>query len=609
MKYVFLIQLLIITIITMFTSANVLKNKTYLKNTISKSDKFNYFALLFMNITTCYIVAYFFYSSDILKIFLINLSLVAIINVSYSYYVGKKIKKQYIDILTGNIFFSNMLLLLVFLVSFLVLFYEINMLILYVIPFIIGLIIFYIEYKKLRSKGAPDYYKEGTKYHAKGEYNKAFKYFKKAATFDYPAALDSIGLYYEEGKSVLKDEKKAVYYYNKAAKYNYAPSLYNLGFCYFNGKGIEKNYEEAFKCYKKAYELKDLLASYSLGKCYELGNGTAVNYEEAFNCYKFGAANNYPSAYYSLGEFYEKGLFVESSLDEALKNYTSAYNLGLSIAKEKIEYIKEEKIKRKLENIIGLDTVKHEIIGLQAFAKLQKKRIEQNIDSSEKLTLHMIFKGNPGTGKTTIARMVAEMFNNIGVLKTNKVVEVDREALVAQYVGHTAVKTKEVIESALDGVLFIDEAYTLARGGENDFGREAIDTMVKMMEDYRDRIVIILAGYSKDMDNFLKTNSGLKSRFSNIIDFPDYTTDELIKIAELEVKKNGYVLREDAKSKLRQLLEDDRYEPDFGNGRGIRNLFERSVKNMAVRLSKTSETLLTKSDYQTIIPEDIEWVD
>ena len=142
MKYVFLIQLLIITIITMFTSANVLKNKTYLKNTISKSDKFNYFALLFMNITTCYIVAYFFDSSDILKIFLINLSLVAIINVSYSYYVGKKFKKQYIDILTGNIFFSNMLLLLVFLVSFLVLFYEINMLILYVIPFIIGLIIF-----------------------------------------------------------------------------------------------------------------------------------------------------------------------------------------------------------------------------------------------------------------------------------------------------------------------------------------------------------------------------------------------------------------------------------------------------------------------------------
>ena len=127
MKYVFLIQLLIITIITMFTSANVLKNKTYLKNTISKSDKFNYFALLFMNITTCYIVAYFFDSSDILKIFLINLSLVAIINVSYSYYVGKKFKKQYIDILTGNIFFSNMLLLLVFLVSFLVLFYEINM--------------------------------------------------------------------------------------------------------------------------------------------------------------------------------------------------------------------------------------------------------------------------------------------------------------------------------------------------------------------------------------------------------------------------------------------------------------------------------------------------
>jgi len=262
-----------------------------------------------------------------------------------------------------------------------------------------------------------------------------------------------------------------------------------------------------------------------------------------------------------------------------------------------------------LDNIIGLESVKKEVIGLQAFARLQKKRLEQNINSNETLTLHMIFSGNPGTGKTTIARAVAEMFQSIGVLKTNNVVEADRETLVGQYIGQTAIKTKEVVESALDGVLFIDEAYTLSRGEENDFGREAIDTLVKLMEDYRDRIVIVLAGYTDEMDKFLKTNSGLKSRFPNIIEFPDYSTDELLSIVDLQVKKNGYILSVDAKLKIKQLLEENRVEPNFGNGRGIRNLFEKAVKNMAVRLANTDQGILTKENYETILPDDIEWVD
>jgi len=609
MEYIFILQLVIITIISMMFTSNMIMQSISNNEVVTKSEIFIYFAIIFINITTGYIVSYFTKDSSNIKLFLTITGGVGVLISSYAYLDILKYRKANLDIKVETAYFLNVLLIFAFIISSGVLCYTLGYIYIAILPLILGIIIFNKENRKLRSKGAVDIYNKANSYHMSGDYNKAFKYFMKAADLEYAPAMDSVGLYYEEGTSVEKNIAEAIKYYKMAAELNYAPSLYNLGYCYENGKGVETNYEEAFNNYKKASELGDSLATYSLGICYELGRGTSINYGEAYKCYSEGIEKGDAKSYYSLGNLYEKGLYVKEDLEEALKLYEIARSYGYSLAEDKIEYIKELKLKKYLDNIIGLESVKKEVIGLQAFARLQKKRLEQNINSNETLTLHMIFSGNPGTGKTTIARAVAEMFQSIGVLKTNNVVEADRETLVGQYIGQTAIKTKEVVESALDGVLFIDEAYTLSRGEENDFGREAIDTLVKLMEDYRDRIVIVLAGYTDEMDKFLKTNSGLKSRFPNIIEFPDYSTDELLSIVDLQVKKNGYILSVDAKLKIKQLLEENRVEPNFGNGRGIRNLFEKAVKNMAVRLANTDQGILTKENYETILPDDIEWVD
>ena len=215
----------------------------------------------------------------------------------------------------------------------------------------------------------------------------------------------------------------------------------------------------------------------------------------------------------------------------------------------------------------------------------------------------MIFAGNPGTGKTMMARTVANVLYNMNVIQSNKLIETDRSGLVAGYVGQTAIKTREVIETALGGVLFIDEAYALAQGGENDFGQEAIDTLVKMMDDNRDRLVVILAGYSNDMNKFLDKNAGLHSRFANIIEFPDYSAEELMRIADGFYSEQGYVLSEAGKVLLRQKLEVAKTNKQFGNGRYVRNVFERSLNNQALRLSNLAE--YTKEALVTITEEDI----
>ena len=202
-----------------------------------------------------------------------------------------------------------------------------------------------------------------------------------------------------------------------------------------------------------------------------------------------------------------------------------------------------------------------------------------------------------------MARTVANVLYNMNVISTNKLVETDRSGLVAGYVGQTAIKTREVIESALNGVLFIDEAYALAQGGPNDFGQEAIDTLVKMMDDHRDKLVVILAGYSDDMANFLNQNAGLHSRFANIINFADYTTDELMQIADKFYKDQGYILDGLASSKLREILDKARTKPHFGNGRFVRNIFEKTLNNQALRLS--SESNYTKEVLTTITAADL----
>lgn len=266
----------------------------------------------------------------------------------------------------------------------------------------------------------------------------------------------------------------------------------------------------------------------------------------------------------------------------------------------------EYDLEGELDKIVGLLEVKEYILSLSARLRMQNERKKLGLAVDSTQTLHMIFKGNPGTGKTMIARTIVNVLYHIGVITTNKLVETDRSGLVAGYVGQTAIKTKEKIMEALDGVLFIDEAYSLSQGGENDFGKEAIDTIVKHMDDYRDRIIVILAGYSGDMDHFLSLNPGLKSRFPNIIEFKDYSVEQLIKIADRLFKNKGYVLDTKAMDKLREIFNEVKGKAQFGNGRYVRNIFERAVNNQALRLSKDMD--LTKEELMTIIDSDIERV-
>jgi stage V sporulation protein K len=260
--------------------------------------------------------------------------------------------------------------------------------------------------------------------------------------------------------------------------------------------------------------------------------------------------------------------------------------------------------KSELDSLIGLASVKKEVQTLTNFIKIQQKREEQGLKSSS-LSYHCVFTGNPGTGKTTVARIVAGIYKELGVLKRGHLVETDRAGLVAEYVGQTAVKTNKIIDSALDGVLFIDEAYSLVGGGENDFGKEAIATLLKRMEDDRDRLVVILAGYTEDMKRFIDSNPGLQSRFNRYIEFPDYTADELLQIFEVNMRKYDYHFGEGAKEELQQYLEKAVANKDvnFGNGRFVRNVFEKALERQANRLA--SQSNLTIERLSAIEKEDL----
>ncbi len=246
-----------------------------------------------------------------------------------------------------------------------------------------------------------------------------------------------------------------------------------------------------------------------------------------------------------------------------------------------------DEINKELDEIIGLSEVKKYIKSLQSHILVQKMRKQQGLKSSD-VSKHMIFKGNPGTGKTTIARLISRYMKAIGALSQGQLVEVTRSDLVGKYVGHTAPLTMQVIKSALGGVLFIDEAYSLYRGKDDSFGLEAIDTLVKAMEDYRDDLIVILAGYSHEMATFLESNSGLKSRFNNIIEFTDYTGNELYEIAISIAKSKGYTIDENAKDALVNFF-TQKQETDAkssGNGRLSRNVVEDAILKQAERVIK-----------------------
>ena len=271
---------------------------------------------------------------------------------------------------------------------------------------------------------------------------------------------------------------------------------------------------------------------------------------------------------------------------------------------EPVEKPSLEELMAQLDELVGLETVKKEVKSLTNLIKVRKLREEAGLPNTA-MSLHMVFLGNPGTGKTTVARLMAGLYAAIGALSKGQLVEVDRSGLVAGYVGQTALKTQEVIQSALGGVLFIDEAYSLASGGENDFGREAIETLLKAMEDHRDDLVVIVAGYDEPMEKFINSNPGLQSRFNKYMYFPDYNGEDLMTMFRTNCKKNGYTLTEEADSFALELFCDmyEHRDDNFGNGRDVRNRFEDVVSRQADRLAVMEAP--TKDDLMTIIKEDI----
>ena len=262
---------------------------------------------------------------------------------------------------------------------------------------------------------------------------------------------------------------------------------------------------------------------------------------------------------------------------------------------------------KELESLIGLSGVKTEISNIYNLVKVQKIRVSKGLTAPD-ISYHCVFTGNPGTGKTTVARLVAQIYKELGILSKGHLVETDRSGLVAEYVGQTAVKTNKIIDSALDGVLFVDEAYSLVQnGGGNDFGLEAIATLLKRMEDNRDRLVVILAGYSEEMKAFIDSNPGLQSRFNRYIQFEDYSTEELTSIYEFNLAKFDYKMTDEAAMAIREVMAKaiENKDKNFGNARFVRNLFEKTLERQAKRLAASSLSSLTEEALTEIIETDI----
>ena len=266
-----------------------------------------------------------------------------------------------------------------------------------------------------------------------------------------------------------------------------------------------------------------------------------------------------------------------------------------------------DELLNKLDTLVGLDNIKRSVKSLINYVKIRKLRVEKELPNPP-LSLHMVFMGNPGTGKTTVARILSQLYRAIGVLSKGQLVEVDRSGLVAGFVGQTAIKTSDAVKSALGGILFIDEAYSLApeAGNGNDFGREAIETLLKLMEDHRDDLIVVVAGYSEPMERFIGSNPGLESRFNRYFMFEDYNSGELYDIFSSMCAQSEYILTGEAEDFAREHFKEiyETRDDNFGNARHVRNFFENIVSVHSDRVSALESH--TREDLTTVLREDLE---
>lgn len=297
--------------------------------------------------------------------------------------------------------------------------------------------------------------------------------------------------------------------------------------------------------------------------------------------------------------------YIEMTLEQSRKDYDGyidSLNSHIAFSKEipTLSHKKtNEEIFGELNELVGLEDVKktfNDLVSLLTFKEKTKDHIKL-----KDINLHMVFLGNPGTGKTTVARLVGSILHNLGYIREDKLIEVSAKDLIGQYVGQTAPKTQDVINKAMGGVLFIDEAYTLAVKGENSYNEEAIATLIKAMEDNRDDLVVIFAGYSKEMQDFLNSNSGITSRIGYTLNFKDYTESELIKMFENMATKSGFVLGASVKKALSSIIKEEKNKENFGNARFIRNVFEKTVIKHASR----TKNMKSAKALKTITEEDV----
>ena len=432
-------------------------------------------------------------------------------------------------------------------------------------------------------------------------YEKAVDYFRRASELGNMYATHNLGVCHHYGKGVPLDLNQAAAYYVAAGRQGHTGAQSQAGYLLLCGEGVDRDDDTAYELLTKAAEAGNALALFYVGYCLEHGRGVAQDKAAALSYY---------------------GKAMDGNLDGAKKHYDrlaaelqkqnpAAAPKAASPAAKPADPPKPSDPSAELEALIGLEPVKEEVRKMVKLFKYQQLLKQKNMKTTP-VSMHMVFTGNPGTGKTTVARIIGKYFHALGILEKEDVVEVDRSDLVAEYVGHTAVKTKKKIQEAMGGILFIDEAYALAKTeSSNDFGQEAIDTLLKEMEDHRDELMVIVAGYTNEMHAFINSNPGLKSRFTKYIHFDDYGAEQLTEIFYQMARSNDYVVDSAADQALAQHF-DAVYRsrgPRFGNAREVRNFFDTVLTHHADnmpdldRITDEQIHLLTLRDIQEAIGE------